>query len=251
MKTGATKETNMLKNFDEMEVIKKMKSGNKEAYAVIFNKYRPYLLNRVIQRVMGNRELAEDLVSDIMIKIYEKIDSYNNEEGVLFKTWLTTVANNHVIDHLRKKRDGVELNTVSIDAKVVNDGDDDSTNSLSFGSLLRDTERNVDDINEPLGTKEMVRAAISKLKPKYISLIKMRFFLGLSYEEIADHFQEPIGTVKGNLKRTKDKLAILIDIERFENSARKNKVKKNVVTKLDAAERKLVKSSNALTMEEV
>lgn len=168
-------------------------NGDQSAYAELLEKYRESIYFMFLKMV-NNRDDAEDLTIEAFGKAFKNLHNY--QPTFAFSTWLFRIATNNGIDFIRKKK----LHTFSLDQSfTVDDGDEISIDIRSTGP----------DPEETLITeqkKEVLRQFVEKLKPRYRRLIELRYYEGLSYEEIADNLQIPLGTVKAQLFRAKDLL---------------------------------------------
>ena len=117
-----------------------------------------------------------------------------------FSTWLFKIASNNCIDFIRKKR----VSVTSMDTGRMNDDGEVIFYDAKSGTL--DPEETF--IQEQ--KIKLMRNLVSKLKPRYRELIEKRYFEELSYEEIAEELDLPLGTVKAQLFRAREFLANLI-----------------------------------------
>lgn len=167
--------------------------GDQSAYAELLEKYRESIYFMFLKMV-NNKDDAEDLTIEAFGKAFKNLHNY--QPTFAFSTWLFRIATNNGIDFIRKKK----LHTFSLDQSfTVDDGDEISIDIRSTGP----------DPEETLITeqkKEVLRQFVEKLKPRYRRLIELRYYEGLSYEEIAENLQIPLGTVKAQLFRAKDLL---------------------------------------------
>jgi len=177
----------------DIELVEKARKGDQQAYAQLLGKYRDAIYFMLLKMV-NNPVDAEDLTIEAFGKAFKNLNQYT--PNFAFSTWLFKIASNNCIDHIRKQRG----NTVSLDQKV--DGEDSLSPSTLIQSDTPDPEANM--INNQ--KVKMMRDVVAKLKPRYRSLIELRYFKEYSYEEIADHLELPIGTVKAQLFRARELL---------------------------------------------
>lgn len=168
-------------------------SGDPSAYNELMKLYRDPLYFMLYEKV-SDQELAKDLTIEALGKAFKKLHLYTPD--YTFSTWLFTVARNHCIDYLRKHK----LPTVSID-KMMLDGDRRRAN---FDLISKDL--NPEQRMEKTQRIAILRQIVDQLKPKYRDLVKLRYFKELSYEEIAETLELPIGTVKAQLHRSREQL---------------------------------------------
>ena len=167
-----------------------MLAGEEELFEVLVRRYQARILSHVA-RMVGNRDDALDLSQEIFVKVFQALDRYNPE--FKFSTWLFRIAGNAAIDHLRKRR----LRTVPLEAPEPSGQGRVSSFEYKSPDLdpysdLRNTERG-----------QSIARAIARLPPEFRELITLRHFTGLSYEEIAEIKQMPLGTVKNKLFRAR------------------------------------------------
>lgn len=172
---------------------------DQQAFAKLMDRYRDSIFFMVLKMV-HNRDDAEDITIESFGKAFNRLEKYDPKYA--FSTWLFKIATNNCIDFIRKKR----LETMSIDEPI--GGSDD-------GDELR-----IDVKSEQLNPEEKyikkqravsVRGNIDKLDDKYRTLIELRYYKELSYEEIATELDIPLGTVKAQLYRAKELLFKLMN----------------------------------------
>ncbi|MES2650417.1 MAG: sigma-70 family RNA polymerase sigma factor [Bacteroidota bacterium] len=169
-------------SLSEEELVNALKRQETIAIKALYDMYSGALLG-VISRIVIHTEVAEDLLQETFVKIWNSASTYDSSKGRLF-TWMMNVARNLSIDKLRSK---------------------DFKNS----NKNQDIENNVDFIDEQkkvifnadtLGLKELV----TKLKPEFKSVLDMIYFKGYTHVEAAEELNLPLGTVK-----TRVRMAIL------------------------------------------
>jgi RNA polymerase sigma factor (sigma-70 family) len=178
----------------DLGLVEKAKQGDQAAYAELMDRYRDSVYFMLL-KMIKNSEDAEDLTIEAFGKAFNRLEQYS--PSYAFSTWLFKIASNNCIDFIRKKR----VYLTSMDHAYANsDGD----------SVRIDVESNTLDPEEEIIKDQkviMMRLVVSKLKPRYRELIEKRYFQELSYEEIAEEMDLPLGTVKAQLFRARDFLA--------------------------------------------
>ena len=178
---------------DLLLVNKALETGDPEAYSNLMRLYRDPLYFMLYEKV-GDQDVAKDLTIETLGKAFQKLHLYVPDYA--FSTWLFTVARNHCIDYLRKKR----IPTSSIDRMVK----DDEGRTSNF-----DLESSDPDPESILIKKQRIRilrSIVDQLSPKYRDLVKLRYFKEFSYEEISNELDLPLGTVKAQLHRSREQL---------------------------------------------
>ncbi len=161
----------------------------------------------MLLKMVGNKTDAEDLTMEAFGKAFRNIELYS--ANYAFSTWLFKIASNNGIDFLRRKKGKI----VSIDQE-----NDDKEDSSSTQITIKDEELDPSESMIKSQTVETVRAVVEKLRPRYKTLVELRYFKELSYEEIAQQLNMPIGTVKAQLFRSRELLYnILKDTETAQN----------------------------------
>lgn len=183
---------------DCLLIQKAIEDNNQQAYAELMEYYRESLYLMMLKMV-NNPYDAEDLTIEAFGKAFRNLPQYTNTNA--FSTWLFKIAANNCIDFLRKKR----LKLVMLDQPFENEDGDFHNIEIKDG-MLNPEEKLCDKEN-----KESMRKIVAKLKPHYRDLVELRYFEELSYEEIAQHLQIPLGTVKAKLFRAKYMLQIIMD----------------------------------------
>jgi RNA polymerase sigma factor (sigma-70 family) len=176
---------------DDYQLVLAAMNGNQKAYETLMNRYRHSLYNAMFKMV-NNRDDADDLTIEAFGKAFSKLPSY--APNYAFSTWLFRIAINNCIDYIRKKR----LKTLSMDEKMSAEGDG------SFAQNMSNFEPDAE--HKMMHDQKIahVRRLVENLNVKYRSMIELRYYEELSYEEIAHEMNLPLGTVKAQLFRAKE-----------------------------------------------
>ncbi len=183
---------------DEKALIKKSKNGDSEAFELLITPYMTKVYN-IALGILGSSEDAEDAAQEAFIKAFRNIGSFNENSGLY--TWLYRIVYNCCLDMIRKKqRRPFSFLTIS------KGSDDDS----DFEIEIADSRPLPDEILSKTEMQGEVRRAVSMLKESYRTIIVMRDFEGLSYDEIADVLGISLGTVKSRISRGRESLKNII-----------------------------------------
>lgn len=107
-----------IQDFQDLALIESVKRGNQHAFELLYKKYYPHMHKKIFF-ALKNKHDAEDVVSEIFQKIYENIGKYKKD--YTFNAWITRLANNYMIDFIRKNQRNVLVkNSISIDVPVDN-----------------------------------------------------------------------------------------------------------------------------------
>lgn len=182
----------------DLTLVEEALNGDQLAYGNLMDRYRDSIYFMMIKMVK-NPDDADDLTIEAFGKAFSRLDQYS--PSFAFSTWLFKIASNNCIDFIRKKR--VQLTSMD-NGILTNEGE---RIQIDVKSLNPDPEESI-----MQGQRVMhMRHLVSKLKPKYRELVEKRYFEELSYEEIADEMNLPLGTVKAQLFRARDFLATMIE----------------------------------------
>jgi RNA polymerase sigma factor (sigma-70 family) len=183
--------------YDIILVQRAVEKHDQAAYAELLDRYKESVYFLLV-KMINNKDDAEDLTIEAFGKAFKNIAQYT--PNFAFSTWLFRIATNNCIDFIRKKR----AVTMSLDrAFTTNDG----------GEMTMDVRSDTLDPEENLIKKQknvFMRSLVDKLKPRYRTLIELRYFQELSYEEIAEKLDLPLGTVKAQLFRSREFLYNII-----------------------------------------
>jgi RNA polymerase sigma-70 factor (ECF subfamily) len=178
---------------NDFSLVEKAKEGNQKAYAELMQRYKDSIFFMVLKMV-NNKDDAMDITVTTFAKAFENLEKYRPDYA--FSTWLFRIATNGSIDFIRKKK----IATTSIDGMGY-DGAEDKVFEIK-SDVLNPEEHSI-----KKQQTEQLKEVIDKLPARYKTLIVLRYFDELSYEEIAEQLDLPLGTVKAQLFRGRDLLS--------------------------------------------
>lgn len=165
---------------DETKTIAAILNGESNRYADLVERYHVGLIIHC-ERIVGERDEAEDIAQRAFIKAYENLQKYDPERSQ-FSTWLYRIASNLAIDFLRSRKFTVSLEAVQLAAPDA--------------PALYEEERVLE-----------TRQAVAALKnPRHRRVIAAYYWEGKSYEEMAKEMEVPVNTIKSWLHRAKEQL---------------------------------------------
>ena len=185
------------KALQDYELVQKALLGDEKAFARLLSRYKDTIYFMLL-KMLNNRSDAEDLTLEAFGKAFKNLHQYSPTYA--FSTWLFKIASNNCIDFLRKKK--------GIIISLENDGDQ---MEISETARVKSKDLNPE---ERLIRKQkaiLLRKVVRRLKPHYQTLVELRYFNELSYEEIAKELHLPLGTVKAQLFRARQMLFKLIE----------------------------------------
>lgn len=179
------------KALEDFQLIDRAVGGDDNAYAKLLQRYKRPVYHMVLKMVR-NIDDAEDLTIESFAKAFRSLHRFKKD--YTFSTWLFRIATNNTIDHIRKKK----LNTLSIE----NTYTDDDGQSVSID--VEDENNNPQEETIRAQKAELLLIFVDKLPAKYQRLVRLRYYEELSYEEIAERIEAPLGTVKAQLHRARE-----------------------------------------------
>lgn len=170
----------------EQGLIRAAQTGDRDALITLLRDIEGYVY-RTAYYILNNEQDAHDASQEALIRIYTKIDSY--EEKAQFKTWVQRIVTNICIDKFRRNKP-----TVSIEEhELVFRGKESVEREVMSGYLAQD-----------------IREAIDQLPDHHRSVVVLRYLQDFSYNEIADCLNLPLNTVKSYLFRARQQLQHLL-----------------------------------------
>ena len=164
---------------NEQQIIQFLQLQDKRAISMLYDQYAASLYG-VAYKIVQSEQVAEDILQDVFIKVWQKGKDYNSAKGSLF-TWLLNITRNRAIDITRSA-------TYKKQAKIL----ELSAVANGTNGTMHSEEMNVNQI----GLRWMVR----QLDIKYQRVIDLVYFQGFTQKEVMDHLGIPLGTVKTRLR---------------------------------------------------
>jgi RNA polymerase sigma-70 factor (ECF subfamily) len=155
-----------------------LRNRDNKAYAYLYDKYAS-ALNSIILQIVNDAELANDVLQEVFVNIWRRIEQYDAGKGRLF-TWMLNIARNASIDTLRSK---------SFQNSRKNQSIQDNVDTIQATDVL---QPGIDTIG--------LRKVLEKLKEEQRILIELAYFKGYTHEEIAELEKIPLGTVKTRIR---------------------------------------------------
>jgi RNA polymerase sigma-70 factor (ECF subfamily) len=188
LSTESSKVKDKFKLSDE-KLILRFQEGDINAYNELVKRYKDRLLNFVF-RYFNNREQAEDVVQETLIKLYTHASYYKNIAK--FSTWIFTIAKNNALTELRKNKRKQTDSLWTDDGKVIDINSNDQTLDRRVQNEIA-----VDQLNKFL----------DEIPENFRMAVVLRDFQELSYDEISKILEIPIGTIKSRINRGRIQLA--------------------------------------------
>ena len=177
-----------LRNFTDSELIEIAISGREESFEELVRRYQRPITNYVY-RMLGNYDAALDVTQEIFIKVYNSMARYSSEYK--FSTWLYKISHNAAIDYIRRH----SVHEQSLEAE-----NEDGVYQVQYESKRLSPEQE----RERSEWREEIDTVVKRLPTGYRELILLRHTKDLSYDEIAEITNLPLGTVKNRLFRARE-----------------------------------------------
>jgi RNA polymerase sigma-70 factor (ECF subfamily) len=176
-------------------------AGRREAFGQLVERYQHRLYHGLLH-VLGSSEDAQDMAQEAFVNAFEKLASFKGQAA--FYSWLFRIALNASVSSRRKSR----RMSVSLDSRREESGieptDENPSNEPSYAMDVSDRQR-------------LVRQALSELTEEFRTALVLKEIEGMSYEEIAEVAEVPLGTVRSRIHRARlelrAKLALLLKPE--------------------------------------
>lgn len=162
--------------YNEAELVAMLKQRTQSAFNYLYDNYSASLYT-VILSILQDKELANDTLQEVFIKIWKQIEQYNPEKGRLF-TWMVNISRNAGIDVLRSKDYHSQKQNRELTENVYN----------AAGTVNIETDK--------IG----LRKVITNLKDDQKILVELAYFQGYTQDEISKLLNMPLGTVKTRLR---------------------------------------------------
>jgi RNA polymerase sigma-70 factor (ECF subfamily) len=184
-------------NDKEILLIKRSQKGDVDAFESLISDNTKFVYN-IALKMLKNKEDAEDISQEALIKVYKNIDSFNMDSS--FRTWMYRIVVNTCLDHMRKNK----ITTVSIDKPIIAEHNE-------FQVEIEDKRPSPEALLERKETQKLVIKALNQLDDCFKTAIILRDINDLSYEEIADILTCSLGTVKSRISRGRQKLKEIME----------------------------------------
>lgn len=167
-----------IKTYTEEDLVMRLQNQDQSAFSYLYDNYAG-ALNGVIHRMIDDSQLAEDILQEAFLKIWNNFKQYDHSKGRLF-TWMVNITRNLTIDTLRSKG-YKKQQKISQDENSVSGYKDSGNGADRFDTMG-------------------LRKQVSTLKPDQKIIIDLAYFSGYTQEEISKEMGIPLGTVKTRMR---------------------------------------------------
>lgn len=172
----------------ESELVSQLQQKDSKAFGYLYDHYASSLYG-VICRIVSSEEIAQDILQETFVKIWNNIELYDPSKGKLF-TWVLNIARNTAIDRLRSREHKNTQQKSSLTSKQVQNKSDDSSQQ----------------IGEFIGLNDVLK----KLRAEHKLIIDMMYFEGYTQAEVSEKLGIPLGTVKTRARAALEHLRTLL-----------------------------------------
>ncbi len=180
-------------NLTDIEIFEKIVKYDSKALEELYIRYSPILYS-LIKKIVSSEKIAEDILLDVFIIVWKKIDLFSFKTGNVY-VWLITLTRNKAVEYLRNKGELAKDDDRYEDFYIIPILDE-SIDSLSIDSALK--------------TKPEISEALDKLTEAQKYVLLLSFYEGLTLDQIAERLNIPVSTVRSKtmlaLYKLKDNL---------------------------------------------
>jgi len=179
-----------------VECIKAVASKqDRAAYAKLYEHFAPLIKSFAMANPYGNcpEQFAEDLVQEVMIKLWHKADSYNAKHAMV-STWIFTITRNTRIDMIRK----LSRRDFPLTSDELLEVEDESDHTSPFVQAKQRQD------------EKMIRESFDQLPNEQAQILSKVYMEGKSHAEIASELELPLGTVKSRIRLALGKLKVMV-----------------------------------------
>jgi len=161
---------------EESQLISQLQSGDERAFALLYDKYSGALYYVILKMTKSNEALAQDLLQETFISIWNKCHQYNPEKG-RFYTWAYRIARHKVLNYLRSQKELIQS-----DISGVYNNEDNTEHKTEEQTTL-------------------LKGAVSQLEVHHRSALELVYFNGLTHKEAHKVMDVPLGTFKSYVRQ--------------------------------------------------
>ena len=181
-------------HLDDNRLIALIIDEQQDALGVLYDRYSRLVFS-MAYRTVGDPGLAEEITQEVFLRVWEKAHTYRPEQAKVL-TWIASITRYRAIDILRQRNIRPEGNSADWDEGLVLDNADPS---------------DIEQIVDLRQRQSKVRAALAELPDEQRRAVALAFFYGYSHSQIAEHLQEPLGTIKTRIRSGMQKLRFLLE----------------------------------------
>ncbi|WDF47185.1 sigma-70 family RNA polymerase sigma factor [Chryseobacterium sp. KACC 21268] len=177
-----------MKTQTDSQLILKYQNGDENSLSLLINRHKKDLFSFIYYKLM-DEDLANDIFQDTFIKIIVTLKEGRYKEENKFILWAKRIAHNLIIDHFRLQSKHIKISETSYENE-----------EFSIFDIIKEPESNIEDRLIDKQINDDLLKMLVMLPENQQEVIKLRFFDGLSFKEIADHTDTSINTTLGRVR---------------------------------------------------
>ncbi len=177
-----------MKTKTDSQLILQYQNGDEKSLSLLINRHKKDLFNFIFYKLM-DEDLANDIFQDTFIKVIITLKEGRYKEENKFILWAKRIAHNLIIDHYRLQSKNIKISETSYENE-----------EFSIFDIIKEPENNIEDKLIDIQINEDLLKMLVMLPDNQQEVIKLRFFDGLSFKEIADHTNTSINTTLGRVR---------------------------------------------------
>jgi RNA polymerase sigma-70 factor, ECF subfamily len=171
--------------FTDIQLFQRISNRDSKALETLYDRYSPVLYT-LVKRIVVEKEIAEEILADIFVIIWQKSSSFDINSGNLF-SWLITLTRNKSLDFIRRQK-----------SLISDEYNDEYENSFVLPNLSLIIPAN--DLDKSFNNRDKIFAAVHNLTEAQQYVISLAYYDGLTESEIANKLNIPLLTVKSKIR---------------------------------------------------
>ncbi len=177
-----------MKTQTDSQLIFQYQNGDETSLSILIKRHKKDLFSFIYYKLM-DEDLANDIFQDTFIKIIVTLKEGRYKEENKFILWAKRIAHNLIIDHFRLQSKNIKISETSYENE-----------EFSIFDIIKEPESNIEDRLIDKQINDDLLRMLVMLPDNQQEVIKLRFFDGLSFKEIADHTDTSINTTLGRVR---------------------------------------------------
>ena len=177
-----------MKTHTDSKLIFQYQNGDEKALSTLINRHKKDLFTFIYYKLM-DEDLANDIFQDTFIKVIVTLKEGRYKEENKFILWAKRIAHNLIIDHFRLQSKNIKISETSFENE-----------EFSIFDIIKEPDGNIEDMLIENQINEDLVKMLVLLPENQQEVIKLRYFDGLSFKEIADHTETSINTTLGRVR---------------------------------------------------
>ena len=188
-----------MKTQTDSKLIFQYQNGDEKALSTLINRHKKDLFTFIYYKLM-DEDLANDIFQDTFIKVIVTLKEGRYKEENKFILWAKRIAHNLIIDHFRLQSKNIKISETSFENE-----------EFSIFDIIKEPDGNIEDMLIENQINEDLVKMLVLLPENQQEVIKLRYFDGLSFKEIADHTETSINTTLGRVRYALKKIRKIME----------------------------------------